>query len=204
MRREGFIPRMSCCPCAQVGTHQRDGVDRPRPTPICSERSNVRAEVHWAAGAGQCDVCAESKHIVGRGCTNPTAGRGGRSGNLAQCRDIAAAADPQGPLVETAGAIQGKGQDGVSLGRPGEPRLEVRCSLVLDLSVEGKGDVPLFGERPGKDLVPMRSCSGVEVGDNVVRQYDSGEKPHRRRPRVHSAPLTWTVRHLQKRRCPTD
>jgi len=125
-------------------------------------------------------VGAESESIVGRGCTNPTACRGCRSSNVAQCRDIAAAADPQSPLAKTARAVQDKGQGGVSLGSPGEPRFEVRYSLVLHLSVEGKRDVPLFGERPRQDLVSMRSCSSVEVGDNVVRQYDSGKEPHRR------------------------
>jgi hypothetical protein len=128
-------------------------------------------------------VGAESKSIVGRGCTNPTAGRGGRSSNVAQSRDIAAAADPQGALVETAGAIQSEGEHWVSFGCPGEPRLEVWYSLVLHLSVEGQGDVPLFGERPRQDLVSMRSCSGVEVRDNVVRQYDGGEEPHWAWPR---------------------
>jgi hypothetical protein len=125
-------------------------------------------------------VGAESKCIVGRGCTNPTACRSCRSSNVAQCRDIAAAADPQGPLAKTARAVQGKGQGGVSLGSPGEPRFEVRYSPVLHLSVEGQRDVPLFGEGPRQDLVSMRSCSSVEVGDNVVRQYDSGKQPHRR------------------------
>jgi hypothetical protein len=71
----------------------------------------------------------------------------------------------------------------VSLGCPGEPRLEVWHPLVLDLTVEGQRDVPLFGERPRQDLVAMRSCSGVEVRDNVVRQYDGGEEPHWVRPR---------------------
>jgi hypothetical protein len=128
-------------------------------------------------------VGAESKSTVGRGCTNPPTGCGGRSSNVAQCRDIAAAADPQGPLVEAAGAIQSNGQDWVSLGCPGEPRLEVWYSLILHLSVEGQSDVPLFGERPRQDLVAMRSCDGVEVRDNVVRQYDGGEEPHGAWPR---------------------
>jgi hypothetical protein len=148
---------MSFCPCAQVGTHQRDGVDRPRPTPKGIERGNVRPQIHWSAGTGQCDVSAESKSIVSRGCANPTTSRHRRSRNVAQCCDIAAAADPQGPPVETAGAVQGYGQDWVSLGCSGEPRLEVWHSLVLYLSVERQGDVPLFGERPRQDLVTMIS-----------------------------------------------
>ncbi len=66
----------------------------------------------------------------------------------------------------------------VSLGCPGEPRFEVWHSLVLHLSVEGEGDMPLFGERPRQNVVAMRSQGGVEVRDNVVRQYDGGKKPH--------------------------
>jgi hypothetical protein len=128
-------------------------------------------------------VGAESKSTVGRGSTNPTTDCGGRSSNVAQCRDIAAAANPQGPLVEAGGTIQSNGQDWVSLGCPREPRLEVWYSLVLHLSVEGQSDVPLFGERPRQDLVTMRSCGGVEVRDNIVRQYDSGEEPHWAWPR---------------------
>ena len=174
---------MPFCPSAQVGTHERDGIDRPRPTPKCSERGNVRPQFHWAAGAGHRDVGAESKSIVGRGCTNPTACRGCRSSNVAQCRDIAAAAHPQGPLAKTARAVQVKREGGVSLGSPGEPRFEVRYSLILHLSVERQGDVPLFGERPRQDLVSMRSGSGGEVRDNVVRQYDGGEEPHWAWPR---------------------
>src|SRR5687768_2643936 len=134
MRRQGLIPGMSLWARAQVGTHQRDGVDRPRPTPKSIERSDVRPQIHWAAGTGECDVGAESKSIVGRGCTNPTAGRHRRSRNVAQCCDIAAAADPQGPPVEAAGAVQGYGQEWVSLGCSGEPRLEVWHLLVLHLS----------------------------------------------------------------------
>jgi len=102
-------------------------------------------------------VGAESESIVGRGCTNPTACRGCRSSNVAQCRDIAAAADPQSPLAKTARAVQDKGQGGVSLGSPGEPRFEVRYSLIVHLSVERQGDVPLFGERPREDLISMIS-----------------------------------------------
>ena len=103
--------------------------------------------------------------------------------NVAQCRDIAAAAHPQGPLAKTASAVQGKGEGGVSLGSPGEPLFEVSYSLILHLSVERQGDVPLFGERPRQDLVAMISCSGGEVRDNVVRQYDGGEEPHWAWPR---------------------
>jgi hypothetical protein len=121
------------------------------------ERGNVGLQIHRAACAGQCDVSAKSRSIVGRGCTNPTTGRRRRSRNLPQCCDIAAAADPQGPPVETAGALKGYGYDWVSLGCAGEPRIEVWHSLVLYLSVERQGDVPLFGERPRKDLVAMIS-----------------------------------------------
>ena len=188
MRRQGFVPGPSLCACAQVGAHQRDGVDGPRPTSISIERSDVRPQVHWAAGTGQCDVSAESKSLIRRGGTNPTAGCRCRSSDVAQCRDIAAAADPQGPLVETAGAVQGKGQDWVSLRRPGEPRLSGRALAVLHLSVERQGDVPLFGERPRQDVVAMTSYDGVEVRDNVVRQYDGGEKPHWAWPR---SAATW-------------
>ena len=55
---------------------------------------------------------------------------------------------------------------------------QVGHSLVLHLSVERQGDVPLFGERPRQDVVAMTSYGGVEVRDNVVRQCDGGEKPH--------------------------
>jgi hypothetical protein len=123
-------------------------------------------------------VSTESESVVGRCCTNPTSGRHHRSRYVSQCRNIAAAADPQGPPVEAASAVQGYGQGWVSFGCPGEPRLEVWRSLVVDLSVEGQRDVPLFGECPGQDVVAVTSCSRIEVGDNVVWQYDGGEEPH--------------------------